>query len=96
MCDYLGMSDIKNQRMQNSVHGHLFTPVNKIRCAVVLVNVPFALTKPTSTFKHCVVFKHIVGFEKRQTLILTNSNWKRFALVGRTNTAGNSFVFGST
>lgn len=37
-----------------------------------------------------------IRLKKRRTLILTNSNWKRFALVGRTNTAGNSLVFGST
>ena len=30
------------------------------------------------------------------TLILSNSNWKRLALVGRTKTAGNSLVLGST
>lgn len=30
------------------------------------------------------------------TFILDNSNWKRFGLVGRTNTAGKSLVFGST
>ena len=56
--------------MQNSAHGHLFTPVNKIRCPVVLVNVLFALTKPTSTFKHRVVFRHIVGSEKETNLDL--------------------------
>lgn len=30
------------------------------------------------------------------TLIFVNSNWNRFGLVGRTNTAGKSFVFDST
>ena len=31
-----------------------------------------------------------------RTLILVSSNWKRLALVGRTNTAGKSLVLGST
>lgn len=31
-----------------------------------------------------------------RTFILASSNWKRLGLLGRTNTAGNSLVFGST
>lgn len=36
------------------------------------------------------------SYEDMLTLILASSNWKRLELVGRTNTAGKSFVLGST
>lgn len=37
-----------------------------------------------------------IWYKERLTLIFGNSNWNRLGLVGWTNTAGNSFVLGST
>lgn len=54
------------------------------------------ITIQTSTISHHIMFKNKKKQNPKQTLILTNSNWKRFAQVGRTNTAGKSLVLGST